>query len=99
MEGVMKKARRTNLYFRKGHIFELLQVAARLKFFAAESASERIEELVTYELRRLAPKFRDARVILPEDVFAPKVYRRFWMKRVPFKAPVDGGTENDCASS
>jgi hypothetical protein len=49
-----------DVYFRKPELFDLLQVAVKLRIITARSVSERIEEMIAVEIRRLRHHFRAA---------------------------------------
>lgn len=52
------KPKRTNIYLRNPVLFKALQQAVSLKIIQAGSASERLDEMMLTEARRLLPKFK-----------------------------------------
>lgn len=65
----MNKSKRQNIYFRNPDIFTAFQLAIKAKIIKAPSASQRIEDLITAELRKRASRIREAKIKLPEAVF------------------------------
>lgn len=64
-----KLSKRRNVYFRNPVIYDALQMAVEKGIVKSRSASERLEELIATEVRRLAPKLRAAGVKVPAELF------------------------------
>lgn len=62
-------SKRRNIYFRSPAIYDALQQAVAKGLIKSRSASERVEELLATEVRRLAPKLRAAGVKVPAELF------------------------------
>lgn len=59
-------APRRNVYFRNPTIFNALCAAIKKKILRARSASERIEDLITADLKRIVPRMRKKGIEIPE---------------------------------
>lgn len=63
-----KKYPRTNIYLRNPILFQALQVAVTNGFLEARSASERIEQLLRSEAKRVLPKFKTAGLPMAKEL-------------------------------
>lgn len=66
---------RHNIYLRNRELYALFRQAIRIGAIQADSVSERVETLMIADLRRVAPKLRKARVIVPEFVYQARPSR------------------------
>lgn len=63
-----KERKRGHVYFRNPEVYALFQQAVQLRCIKGRSASDRIEELMAADLRRVAKSLRSAGVELPASV-------------------------------
>lgn len=60
---------RRNVYFKQPVVFNAFQMAVEKGIINAKSASDRLEELIKMDMRRVAPKMRAAKLEIPAEVF------------------------------
>lgn len=65
-------------------LFDLLMIAVKRRLIVAHSAFERIEDLISNEIRRLRPQFRRLNIHVPWDLIQPKKRDRLQRNRDKF---------------
>lgn len=63
---------RRNVYFRNPTIFNALLAAIAANILRANSASERIEDLISADLRRIIPRLRKAGIPIPPELLSKR---------------------------